>query len=101
MSSYHVTIFGGGSVGLCLAAHFVEAGARVSLLVREASVDRLTGAPIQVSGLLGDYKISAGTITVSDAARPSGDVLRSDCPSSEFFGELGQFRNGGFGSVSV
>jgi len=30
-----------------------------------------------------------------------GMVLEPPCPSSEFFGELRRFRNGGSGSVSV
>lgn len=78
MSEYSVAVLGGGSVGLCLAAHFAKAGARVFLLVRSASVDALRGKPLEVSGLLGDHLIPAGTITVCDAARPDGDVLRAD-----------------------
>lgn len=78
MSDYHVAVFGGGSVGLCLAASFAKAGARVSLLVRKSSVETLRNQPIEVSGLLGDHEIPAGAITPCDAASPGDDVLRSD-----------------------
>ncbi|MXQ07805.1 2-dehydropantoate 2-reductase [Alphaproteobacteria bacterium GH1-50] len=75
---YHVAVFGGGSVGLCLAAHFAVAGARVTLLVRDASIPTLRGKPITVTGLLGDHTIPAGTIALCDAARPTDDVLGAD-----------------------
>ncbi len=78
MSDYHVAVFGGGSVGLCLAASFAKAGARVSLLVRKSSVETLRDQPIEVSGLLGDHEIPVGAITPCDAASPGDDVLRSD-----------------------
>ncbi len=78
MPQYHVSIFGGGSVGLCLAAHFVKAGAEVTLLVRQASLEALEGQPITVSGLLGDHVVPPGVIQLCDAARPSDAVLKSD-----------------------
>ena len=80
MSDYSIAVLGGGSVGLCLAAHFAEAGARVALLVRSGSVAQLVGKPIEVSGLLGDRTIPAGQILIRDAAQPGDDVLRSDMP---------------------
>lgn len=78
MSSYHVAVIGGGSVGLCLAAHFAKAGAQVSLLVREGSLEALQGHPILVSGLLGDHAIAAQALTVCDAAQPTEAVLNCD-----------------------
>ena len=78
MSDYHVAVFGGGSVGLCLAASFASAGARVSLLVRESALERMRPDPIEVSGLLGAHSIPPQAITLCDAARPSVDVLRAD-----------------------
>lgn len=78
MSDYHVAVFGGGSVGLCLAASFVKAGARVTLLVRGGSIPALTDQPITVSGLLGDHVIESDAITLCDAASPTPDVLDSD-----------------------
>lgn len=78
MSKYHVAVFGGGSVGLCLAAHFVKAGAQVSLLVRESSIDALRGKSIEVSGLLGDHLIGSEAFTLCDAAKPTDEVLNSD-----------------------
>jgi len=38
-----VAVFEGGSVGLCLAAHFAQAGARVFLLVRRSDFWLLGG----------------------------------------------------------
>jgi 2-dehydropantoate 2-reductase len=78
MKDLHVAVFGGGSVGLCLAASFVTAGARVSLLTRKSSFVALRGQSIEVSGLLGDHVIPPGAITLCDAAAPTGDVLNSD-----------------------
>ena len=78
MSNYHVAVFGGGSVGLCLAASFATAGARVSLLVRHSSVEALSESAIEVSGLLGAHSIPLKAITICDAAKPTEDVLKSD-----------------------
>lgn len=78
MSKYHVAVFGGGSVGLCLAAHFVKAGAQVTLLVRESSIIAMKGKPIEVSGLLGDHTINPDAFTLCDAQQPTDEVLNSD-----------------------
>ena len=80
MPNYRVTVFGAGSVGLCIAAHFVKAGARVSLLVRDSSIEGLRQEPIVVSGLLGDHSISPELFTLCDAASPTYDVLNSEPP---------------------
>jgi 2-dehydropantoate 2-reductase len=78
MSTFHVAVFGGGSVGLCLAVHFARAAARVSLLVRSSSVAALQGRSLHVTGLLGDHATSPDAITLCDAAAPTEEVLRSD-----------------------
>ncbi|WP_420862561.1 ketopantoate reductase family protein [Algirhabdus cladophorae] len=78
MSDYHVAVFGGGSVGLSLATSFATAGARVSLLVRQSSIESLRQTPIEVTGLLGDYVVPPDQITLCDAAAPTEDVLNSD-----------------------
>ncbi|MEM9432362.1 MAG: ketopantoate reductase family protein [Pseudomonadota bacterium] len=78
MSKFSVAVFGGGSVGLCLAAHFAKAGARVVLLVRNASLDTMQDAPLSVSGLLGDHVISTDAYSVCDAAAPTQEVLGCD-----------------------
>jgi 2-dehydropantoate 2-reductase len=78
LKNLHVAVFGGGSVGLCLVANFVRAGAKVSLLVRNSSLKDLAGKPIEVSGLLGDHTIPPGALTLCDAALPTEDVLNSD-----------------------
>ena len=78
MSNFHVAVFGGGSVGLALAVHFAKAGARVSLLVRKASMVALQNAPIEISGALGEHSIPEGAIAIVDAADPDDAVLCSD-----------------------
>lgn len=78
MSKFSVAVLGGGSVGLCLAAHFAKAGARVFLLVRQGSIETIRGKPIAVSGLLGDQTVPADSYTVCDAAAPTDEVLGCD-----------------------
>ena len=78
MSDYHVSIFGGGSVGLCLAANFVSAGAKVSLLVRKASLPALDRQSINVAGILGEFRAPADDITLCNASAPTDEVLSSD-----------------------
>jgi 2-dehydropantoate 2-reductase len=78
MSKISVAVFGGGSVGLCLAANFAKAGARVFLLVRQSSLETISGKPIAVSGLLGDHVVPAEAYTVCDAAAPTDEVLACD-----------------------
>lgn len=78
LTTFHIAVFGGGSVGLCLTASFVKAGARVSLLVRERSLQDLREKEINVSGLLGDYTLAPEDLTLCDALHPTEDVLKSD-----------------------
>lgn len=78
MSKISVAVFGGGSVGLCLAAHFAKTGAHVFLLVRQSSIETIRGKPIAVSGLLGNHLIPAEAYTVCDAAAPTDEVLGCD-----------------------
>lgn len=78
MSKYSVAVFGGGSVGLCLAAHFAKAGAQVFLLLRQSSMEAVRGKPIAVSGLLGEHLIPADAYTICDAAAPTDAVLDCD-----------------------
>lgn len=78
MTDFHVSIVGGGSVGLCLAANFAIAGAKVSLLVRKASLASLEGQSVIVSGMLGEHRTEPGQVFLCDAAAPSDEVLTSD-----------------------
>lgn len=71
MNNLRVTVIGGGSVGLCVAASFAKAGADVWLMVREAQVEPLSQQPITVTGLLGEWRLEPGHITIGDAAKPS------------------------------
>ena len=70
MTAYHVGILGSGSVALCLAGHFHAAGAQVTMFVRAASVPKLRGKAITVSGVLGEHTVPADQMNVEDAARP-------------------------------
>ena len=78
MAKISIAVFEGGSVGLCLAAHFAKAGARVFLLVRQTSIEAILGKPIAVTGLLGDHLVSAGAYSVCDADAPPDEVLGCD-----------------------
>lgn len=78
MTDYRIAIFGAGSVGLCLAAHFALVGASVSLLVRKASVPSLQARALKVTGLLGDHTTVAGDITLCDAVEPTDTVFKAD-----------------------
>ncbi len=78
MPDFHVAVFGGGSVGLCLAAHFAKAGARVTLLVRGHAVDGIVANPVTITGALGEHQIPAGQIAACDAAAPTMDVASAD-----------------------
>jgi ketopantoate reductase len=78
MPQYHISVLGGGSVGLCLAANFAQTGAEVTLLVRAGAVDELVRRPLIVSGLLGEHTIPKGHMRICDAARPDADVLSCD-----------------------
>jgi len=73
-----VTIIGGGSVGLCLAASLVQAGAKVNLMVRSASVEALRSEPITVSGMLGEHSINAGQLVIENADQPTPSSLDCD-----------------------
>ncbi len=73
-----VTIIGGGSVGLCLAASLGQAGARVNLMVRSTSIESLQTEPIIVSGLLGDHCVDAGQLTIENTDQPSHSSFDCD-----------------------
>lgn len=96
MAKQHISIFGGGSVGLCLAINFAKAGARVTLLVREKSIAGMEGKPFRMEGMMGDHEVPAGEIALCDAAHPSDDVLGSDMlivttKAQDFASELAPF----------
>jgi len=73
-----VTIVGGGSVGLCLAASFALAGAKVTLMVRAAAIGPLRGQPIKVTGMLGEHRVEPGRIAIEDNAQPTDDCRDCD-----------------------
>ena len=78
MSNQRITVIGGGSVGLCMAASFAVAGAKVTVMVRPASIETLRKEAITVTGKLGDHRIEPGQIAVEDAAHPSAAARECD-----------------------
>ncbi|WP_313952085.1 2-dehydropantoate 2-reductase [Accumulibacter sp.] len=71
MNNLRMTVIGGGSVGLGLAASFALAGASVILMARAGSVDTLRTEAITVSGLLGEHSVEPGRIAIEDADHPT------------------------------
>lgn len=65
-----ITVIGGGSVGLAVAASWAQAGADVTLLARPASIEALAGAPVTITGKLGDHSLSPGTLLLASADEP-------------------------------
>lgn len=78
MASFGMAVIGGGSVGLAVAASFAQAGAAVTLLVREAAIAPLRDAAITVAGMLGEHRIAPGTIAIADAAAPPEAAMACD-----------------------
>ena len=78
MSTLRITVIGGGSVGLGLAASFAIAGAGVTLMVRAAAVETLRTQPVTVAGLLGEHRVEPGRIAIEDAAHPTRACLDCD-----------------------
>jgi 2-dehydropantoate 2-reductase len=73
-----VSVIGGGSVGLAVAASLALAGAEVTLLVRASAIEALQGAAITIGGMMGDHRIEAGRIAIADAAAPPSASLAAD-----------------------
>jgi 2-dehydropantoate 2-reductase len=73
-----MTVIAGGSVGLGLTASFSLAGARVTLMVRTASVETLRTQPVTVTGMLGEHRLEPGRITIEDADHPTQACLDCD-----------------------
>jgi ketopantoate reductase len=69
VSTLRITVIGGGSVGLGLAASFAIAGAGVTLMVRAAAVETLRTQPVTVAGLLGEHRVEPGRIAIEDGIR--------------------------------
>lgn len=78
MNNPRVTVIGGGSVGLGLAASLALAGARVTLMARATSVEALRTQPITVTGMLGEHRLEPGRIAVEGADQPTPACLDCD-----------------------
>lgn len=65
-----MTVIGGGSVGLTVAASFALAGAEVTLLARPASIEALGHKSVTIGGKLGDHSLPPGRLKLADAADP-------------------------------
>jgi len=59
-------ILGAGSVGLGIAATLAEAGAKVTLVTRGASLQRLQSEGIRITGVVGEHVIVPRDIAVED-----------------------------------
>lgn len=77
MHDLRITVIGGGSVGLGMAASLALAGARVTLMVRATAVESLRTQPVTVAGMLGEHRLEPGRIAVEDADHPTRACL--DC----------------------
>jgi 2-dehydropantoate 2-reductase len=78
VSTLRMTVIGGGSVGLGFAASFAVAGARVTLMVRSASVEALRTQPVTVAGMLGEHRLEPGRIAIEDTDHPTQACLDCD-----------------------
>ncbi|HRD93720.1 MAG TPA: 2-dehydropantoate 2-reductase [Accumulibacter sp.] len=77
MSKLRLTVIGGGSVGLVMAASLALAGIDLTLLARGPAVGQLRRDGIEVTGVLGTHTVAPGTIAIDDADRP--DAASLDC----------------------
>jgi 2-dehydropantoate 2-reductase len=66
MKPLRITVLGGGSVGLAVAATYARAGAEVTLLTRGTAVQHLRLAGITVTGVAGEHHIEPRRLKVSD-----------------------------------
>ena len=78
MSVLRISVIGGGSVGLALAASLALAGADVTLMVRAAAVETLRTQALTVTGLLGEHRVEPGRIAIEDADQPTRACLDCD-----------------------
>jgi 2-dehydropantoate 2-reductase len=77
MKPLRITVLGGGSVGLAVAATYARAGAEVTLLTRGAPVQSLREAGITATGVAGEHHIEPRRLKVSDVEYP--DPEDTDC----------------------
>jgi 2-dehydropantoate 2-reductase len=78
MKALRLTVIGGGSVGMAIAASFAIAGAQATLLVRAASMEVLRSQGIRVTGVLGNHTIPPGLIYIDDADNANSSSLDCD-----------------------
>jgi 2-dehydropantoate 2-reductase len=78
MKALRLTVIGGGSVGMGVAASFAIGGAQVTLLVRAASMEALRTQGIRVTGVLGNQTIPPRLIYIDDADSANSSSLDCD-----------------------
>jgi 2-dehydropantoate 2-reductase len=78
MKALRLTVIGGGSVGMGVAASFAIGGAQATLLVRAASVEVLRTQGIRVTGVLGNHTIPPGLIYIDEADSANSSSLDCD-----------------------
>ena len=78
MKALRLTVIGGGSVVMGIAASFAIAGAQATLLVRAASMEALRTQGIRVTGMLGNHTIPPELIYIDDADSANSSSLDCD-----------------------
>jgi len=78
VTALRISVLGSGSVGLAIAATYVEAGQNVTLLARGSALPELKRSGITVSGVSGDHHIAPQRLKVSDAASPDPQDIACD-----------------------
>jgi 2-dehydropantoate 2-reductase len=61
-----IAVVGAGSVGIGVAASLASAGADVSVMARGKSVGALRDSGLQVTGVLGEHRLSANKVAIYD-----------------------------------
>ena len=73
-----ITVVGGGSVGLAVAASFAQCGSAVTLLARRSSTEALARDALTITGKLGEHSFSPGAFALGDAAVPPDEARDCD-----------------------
>ncbi|WP_171060913.1 2-dehydropantoate 2-reductase [Poseidonocella sp. HB161398] len=78
MGNDRIAVPGGGSVGLCMAANFAQAGAEVTLLLRGGRAGEIGDRGFAVSGLLDAHRPEPRAICLAESHAPDARTLSCD-----------------------
>jgi 2-dehydropantoate 2-reductase len=78
MTGLRITVLGGGSVGLALAATYAMAGVDVTVLARGPVLEQLRQTGITVTGVAGEFHIEPNRLKVADVAAPDPQDIGCD-----------------------